>query len=325
MKKKLLRQEDYQKLLKMELPEIIKFLQESDYKKAIDELALSLKGVDLIEAALNKGLADFFRKLRQMSDMRTREILDIYLERWDIHNAKTVMRSFFSATPAEKMKHYLVPAGAMKEEFYLQLAKTNSIEEIIKRLSFANEKIREQMIAAYGSSKSLLQAESILDQYYYDKMFRSSKRLGADAAIFKRFLGDEIALLNLKTILRLRSENIDSAEIRKYLIMPQGHQDAEIMGVLNASSENLLSEVQKTRYGKHLSGSENSVDVEMAAEKFLVQKYASTAYMNPLSVTPLLTIMFIKAAEVSNLKRLIKAKQLGLPQDFIEKTVILQW
>ena len=69
MKSKLLQEEDYQKLLKMKLPEIIKFLEETEYKKSIDELALSLRGLDLIEAALNKSLAEFFNKIRQMADM----------------------------------------------------------------------------------------------------------------------------------------------------------------------------------------------------------------------------------------------------------------
>ena len=325
MKKRLLRQSDYHKLLKMDLPEIIKYLEESDYKKAIDELALELKGIDLIEAALNRSLGEFFRKIRQMADMKSKAILDVYLRRWDIHNAKTAMRTVFSNVPVEKMGHLLVVAGAYPKEFFIELAKQGSVEEIIKRLSFVDEKTREALALAYGSSKALLQVESMLDQMYYHRMFRHGKRLGAEAALFKRFLADEVAIINLKTVLRLRAEHVEPAEIRKYLIMQEGKQDAELMAVLNAPSESIIPEAQKTRFGVFLGGAATGVDVEIAAERHLVETYASSAYMNPMSITPLLTIMFIKAAEVANLKGLVKAKQLGMAQEFIEQKVVVQW
>jgi V/A-type H+/Na+-transporting ATPase subunit C len=327
LKKKLLRKEDYERLLKMELAEIVKFLQESDYKGAIDELALSLKGVDLVEAALNASLADFFRKIRDFADMGSRFILDTYLERWDVHNAKTILRALFSKTPVEMVNNLLIPAGSRSKEYFLELLKSGSIEEAIKRLDFVDEKTREQAASAFSSGKSLLQVETILDQYYYTQMFRKGKRMGAEHFLFKRFLTDEIMITNLKTIMRMRNEGIDPAEVRKYLIQKEGKEDAGLSPVLSATSmETMLSEAQKGPYGKFVSGIAGMAlfDVEVASERYLAQKYASSSYMNPLSIAPLLTIMFIKASEVQNIKALVKAKQLGLEQEFIEK-VVARW
>ncbi len=325
MKKKLLRSQEYHKLLKMDLAEITKFLEESEYKREIDELALGLKGVDLIEASLNKSLGRFLHKIRQMADRESREILDIYLERWDVHNAKTALRAVFSKTSMENVQHLFVPAGACAHQAYLEMAKCTGVEEALKKIPFIDEGMKERLGSAYGTSKSLLEVESMLDQWYYDKVLLKGKRLSSKVPMFKKFLSDEIAALNLKTALRLRMEHIDPNEIRKYLIMLEGKQDNELMAILNAQEDNLIAEAQKTRYGKFLSGAVTSVDVEIATERYLIEQYASSIYMNPFSIAPLLTIMFIKSAEVANLKGLVKAKQLGMNQEFIEQKVVALW
>src|SRR2546427_750515 len=52
-KAKLLPRDSYQKLLKMEIPEITRFIEGTEYGKEIDELATKFKGNDLLEHALN--------------------------------------------------------------------------------------------------------------------------------------------------------------------------------------------------------------------------------------------------------------------------------
>ena len=69
MKSLLLKKEDYHKLLKMSLPEITRYLQESEYKREIDELAGRFKGIDLIELAINKNLVNCFNKLKRISNI----------------------------------------------------------------------------------------------------------------------------------------------------------------------------------------------------------------------------------------------------------------
>ncbi len=326
LKKKLFQKQDYEKMLKMDLFETIKFLEESEYKKAIDQLALSMKGVDLIEAALNKSLADFFRHIRRMSDMQSKFILDTYLERWDVYNAKTILRAIFSKTSVEKMQLLLIPAGRHGKDYFLELMKIGTVEEIIKRMDFMSEKTREQAALAFAGGKSLLQVETILDQHYYTNMFRKGRRMGAEHFLFKRYLGDEIMILNLKTIMRMRSEGVDPAEVKKYLIQKGDGEDAHLSTMLSAPSiEGMLMEAQKGKYGRFLSGISGMTlfEMELACDRYLIEKYASSS-MNPLSIAPLLTIMFIKAAEVQNIKGLVKARQLGFEQEFIENKVVLK-
>src|ERR1035437_4915353 len=63
MKSKLLPKESYPRLLNMGIDEITRFIQESEYKNDVDELAMKYSGGDLAEHALNRNLAFTFDKL----------------------------------------------------------------------------------------------------------------------------------------------------------------------------------------------------------------------------------------------------------------------
>ncbi|MFQ6119771.1 MAG: V-type ATPase subunit, partial [Methanosarcinales archaeon] len=67
MKRKLIPKETYPKLLQMDIPEIIRFIEESEYRQDVDELARSFSGIDLLEHALNRNLAMTYRKLIDIS------------------------------------------------------------------------------------------------------------------------------------------------------------------------------------------------------------------------------------------------------------------
>lgn len=49
-KSKLLAREDYLRMLNMSIPEITRFIEETQYKKEIDELGTSFSGIDLLRS-----------------------------------------------------------------------------------------------------------------------------------------------------------------------------------------------------------------------------------------------------------------------------------
>ena len=63
----LLTKDDYAKISKMGLNEIIRFLEEREYKNEIDALSSHYKGMELINVALNENLANTVNKLIDIS------------------------------------------------------------------------------------------------------------------------------------------------------------------------------------------------------------------------------------------------------------------
>ena len=87
MKSLLFKKDDYQRMLKMGFSEIAKFLQESHYKNEINQLATEYSGSDLLELALNRNLADSFKKLISISHPNLRVLINEYIKRKDIEIA----------------------------------------------------------------------------------------------------------------------------------------------------------------------------------------------------------------------------------------------
>ncbi len=66
-KSKLIPREEYMRMLNMSLPEIIRVIQETEYKQEIDELSTAFKGIDLIEVALSWNLAKEYQKILEIT------------------------------------------------------------------------------------------------------------------------------------------------------------------------------------------------------------------------------------------------------------------
>src|SRR2546422_9612263 len=88
---KLFPKESYPKMLNMSVTEIARLLQESEYKREIDELGTRFAGIDLIEMALNASLANTYRTMIKITQTGAREIVVAYLRRYDVKNTKTVL------------------------------------------------------------------------------------------------------------------------------------------------------------------------------------------------------------------------------------------
>src|SRR3989338_5025519 len=133
MRSVLFRKEDYHKMLKMGFSEIAGFLQGSHYKKEINELAAKYSGADLLELALNRKLAESFKKLMRISSHELGLLIKEYAKRKDIEDIKTILRGKFTNADEKIVSGSITGAGTLSYEFLLSLLKKDSIEEILKR------------------------------------------------------------------------------------------------------------------------------------------------------------------------------------------------
>ena len=117
MKSLLFKKHDYEKMLKMGFNEIAKFMQDSNYKKEISELAANHSGADLLESALNKNLAYTFKKLIRISPKELGAIIWEYAKRKDIEDIKTIIRGKFTNMAEKDVFDSVTSAGTLSREF----------------------------------------------------------------------------------------------------------------------------------------------------------------------------------------------------------------
>lgn len=329
MKSKLLKKKSYDKLMKMSMNEIAQFLQESEYKEEINELAADYSGAELVERALNKNLTSSFNKLKKISPDELNLLINAYLKREDIFNIKTILRGKYTKTDDKEIESLLLPVGTLNQEFLLGLLKKESIEEILKSLRIVNFKYLKNAYEDFKKSNMLIEIENALDRYYYHNLLKFLEDIPKQGKLFKEFLEAEINIRNTITILRLKKENLKKKEIEKYLFLKKN--DISFNKLLDSRDiDDLLSLLGKSKY-KHLlkeaikkSGIEKSIiPIEMALYKHLLKKAVLLQHQHPLSIDIILSYMFAKEIETRNLRVIVKGKQLNLSNEFIEEQLVI--
>ncbi len=333
MRSLLFRKEDYQKMLKMSFNEIARFLQDSHYKKEINQFAGSYSGSDLLELALNRNLAESFKKLMRISSDELRVLIKEYAKRKDIEDIKTIIRGKFTKADEKAIVASVTASGTLSYDFLISLLKKESIEEILKNIKMIDFGLFKEGLKDLKEKNSLIGIENALDKYYYIRLLKFSEALPKEGALFKDFLLKEIEILNILTLLRLKKANFPKELIRNFIILSDDKtKDAKILKLADAKDfDKFSNEFEKTEYRETIKKgidefkkNNSLIPLETQLYKHLLKRSILFMHQHPLSIDVILGYMFAKDMEVRNLKIIIKGKQLGLSEQFIENQLILE-
>ncbi len=325
MKAKLYSKDTFKKVLVMELPEITRFIEESEYKDEVDELARTYSGIDLLEFALHRNMAHTFRKLIDVTIGEPHYLIVEYLRRWDIWNIKTIIRGKTYGATDEEILRVLVPAGELSADFLTNLIRKADVDEVILGLEGT---IYYKPVTATDYHESLVKFEDELDKFYYKRMVETVSKATGNS-LFLRFIKMEVDIANIKTLFRLKQADIVGPEALEHTI-PYGLYitDRQLAKMANASLEDFISMLKAYRYWNPIADavSETAVstkDVELLLDKYLADYAWKIARYNPLSILPILGYMVSKSVEVENLTAIARGKEAHLPEDVIADHLVV--
>jgi len=324
MKVKLFPRETYAKLLLMDLPEITRFIEESEYKAEVDELARMHAGIDLVEFAIHLNMARTFTKLIAMTIGEPHFLIIEYLRRWDIWNVKTILRGKLYGATDQEILSVLVPSGQLSIEFLQSLVRKKTVEEVIDALKGT---IYYSEIKNIDYTQSSAQLEDELDKFYYKRMVEVAKMTGN--LLFLNVIRMEIDIANLKTLFRLKNAGISDSRALEYII-PGGlyFTDREARKMATATFEEFVGMVSKSRYWRAISDVvkeqvESLSIIELRLDKYLSEHVWRTSTSRPLTVLPILGYMLSKYVEVENIRAIARGKEARLSQETIKAHLVL--
>ena len=330
MKSLLFKKEDYHKMLKMGFSEIAKFLQDSHYTKEINALATELSGADLLELALNRNLAESFKKLIRISPYELGLLIKEYAKRKDIEDIKTILRGKFTNTDEKLILNSITAAGTLSYDFLVSLLKKESIEEILKSNKMVDFALFANGLNDLKEKNSLVSIENAFDKYYYNNLMQFSKILPKEGALFRNFLQKEVEMLNILTLLRLKKAKLGKEAVRDFIISGSRLSNSKIMSMAEVDDVDELSRIlEKTDYKNVIAKGIDEykktgslIMLEAEFYKHLLRQSILMLHQHPLSIDVILGYMFAKDIEVRNLKIIVKGKQLGLSEQFIESQLV---
>lgn len=335
MRTLLIKTAEYEHLLKMSVPEIIRYLEETEYKKEIDQLALNYSGTELIDQALIKNIVKTFQKLRRISTKTLQKLVEIYFMRKDMHNLKTILRGKFTKSSNKEIESLFVPAGLLTEDTLAALVKIESIEDILRNkaiMQLISPEYLKPSLGEFNKTKDIAKLENALDKFYFNTLISFVSRLSSQGMLFREFITTEIEILNIMTILRLKREGIPKTELIKFIISnPDKRQQRKIQSILNVTSvDAVIEKLKKFGYSQTIKAgleeynkSGSLISIEMDFKRYLLRKTLLFEHKNPLSVDTILSFMFAKDMEIRNLQLLIKCKQFNMPENFIREQLVI--
>ncbi len=331
MRTLLFKRDDYNKMLKMSFSEIAKFLQDSHYRDEINELATEYSGADLLERALNRNLSASFKKLIRISSEQLALPITEYLKRKDIEDIKTIIRGKFINADEKSITSSITAAGTLSYDFLVSLLKKSSVEEILKSTEIFESPLLEKCLKELSEKNTLAGIENALDKHYYTHLLQFSYLLPKEGALFRDFLLKEVDILNILTLFRLKKAKLGNDSIKDFIILSGNKKDdARITSLANAGDLEALSKaLKKSQYKdivekgiEEFKNSGSLITLEIELYKYLLKHSVLLLHQHPLSIDVILGYMFAKDLEVRNLRIIVKGKQLGLSDSFIESQLV---
>jgi V/A-type H+-transporting ATPase subunit C len=314
----------YARMLNMDIPEIARYLEETQYKEEIDALAKDYSGAELIEHATFANLAKTYRKLLEVSIDEPQFLILEYLRRWDIWNIKTILRGkFYGASDSEIMK-YIVPAGELDQEFLEGLAKKDSINDVIT--AFEGTDFAEALSKYDG--KSLASVENALDKLYYFRMERAvGGTLSVGGGLLLKYVKREIDIRNLITLFRMNKAGIEASIVQENLI-PGGKLSEELSRMAGQPYADFVRGLEGYPFWSAISdvatADLDSVSrIEARLKAYLIRYAWSLSNYHPLSILPVLGYIVTKETEVANIRKIVRGKEAGLPNELIEEQMVV--
>jgi V/A-type H+-transporting ATPase subunit C len=329
-KSKLLKEEDYNKLLMMSVPEMSQYISEAGYSKEMADLANRYSGLELLEYATYANMAKAFRSILQSSTGELSNMVEAYLTKWDFENVITIVRGRKYGLTAEQIREDLVPAGSLTSEDFEKLMSTNSIDDAIE---FIKKKlgvhIPEEAVGVLKESGNLQPLEDNLVKEYYRKLLASISKNDRPTDIFRTYVKDCIDIKNVETVMKFKADKITGGIVAQFWI-PGGYEvDEKVMEQLAAAPDvqSVLNEIQNLRMYADIKDDlkEDSTvsDVVGAMDRYKARLANKVSHMYPLSVIPVVDYMIHKEYEVRNIRLIAHGTDSGLDRDRLKAMLVI--
>jgi V/A-type H+-transporting ATPase subunit C len=330
-KSKLIPREDYLRLLNMSIPEITRFIEETQYKREIDELASSFHGIDLIELALSWNLAKEYQSIQEISPGILKRFTRSYLRKWDIQNVLTIFRGKTQGMKPGKIREILVPAGEMDRAFLDRLVKEDNPERILEALK--GKSVYPVIAAGFPAAiaeESFAKIENELYKEFYANLLSEAMSGFKGGKQFLEYILLDIDMMNIRNMFRLRADRLQ--EKAGSMMIPGGTfsiVDFEDLIVLEDEKDFIEALKSKVKLKSllalldELSGEKSIREIEIDLIKFQLAQMESLSKLNPFSIHPILTYLEKKKYEIFNLRAIARGKEVNLPTDRIRGYLVM--
>lgn len=331
----LIRPSEYEKILKMDVAEITRYVEESAYKTEVDELATKFKGLDLLEAALTVNEERTYESVRAMVAGEGGAIVNAYLDRYHFEDVKTLLRGKLAGASRDELLREMVLEDAATYDLFAPLLAEDvrTVDDVVSAFQGRGGHAREwaHILASVPAGSPLSRYEDALDKAYYDRLLSvlaASHQKGTPEVL--EFVRREVDARNLLNAARWVAAG-EQGDFSPFVI-PGGKslsvatvmqlarsKDLEALadGIADVKAfaglrEDLAKAKQMGRFGSF----------QAAVWRAHLKELDHLSHMHPLSLVPILVFLIRKHREVVTLRAVARGKAAGLSEARLQELIV---
>lgn len=311
------------------IEEVIEQLERTYYKEELVEESRSKHGSDIVQFAASRHFIKTVNKIRKLTPSEDLPAFESFLLKWRINNAKILLNAWAMSKPVDEVLPFLIPTETFSEEkvrelleskgvqFFKELSKTPFGKEMFASGLVSPSKMEELFLNAEKDKSKIIEVETMLDKYYYDSMVARVKK-EKELHPLLPLIREEIDFKNAMIIGRLKAHGIsDPAVIRRNLIQNSSVKWDVVLE--NKSMEQFFKLIAKQFNLKEV---DSLPQLEMEFEKKLVSDRLKLFLRSILSLTTIISFLFLKENEINNLRKIAVGKEFNLSSEKIIQMLV---
>ncbi len=204
----LLDRPDYEAMLGTDVDGILGALSSTPYDPDVEAAITRHRGARRVHEAARQHLARTLEEMRSFYGGRARELVDLLLSRWDLHNVLTLLRGVATTPGTEEALAYVFPMGALNDALAREVARQNELAAAVQLLvrwrlpDPDTARTLEHAWPEYERTGDFAALEHAVTVGWIRRI--ALEDAGPDGKPLRRFFDREIGERNLLVALRLR-------------------------------------------------------------------------------------------------------------------------
>ena len=329
---------------------VIEYLSRTTYKNDFSGMPHTTTDEERVEMGVSRNFAKTAQKLLKITPARGKPMVAAFLNRYDVHNIKTIMLAKKLGRQKEETQAMLIPAGSMTpkelsamlsaksaDDFYTVLRGTAFGEKFFISASMRNIP-KEQIKALFQNPNSdaakLDMFMSALDFYYYEMASNVMAGGEKEAQVIVALLSFEADAKNIMTVLRLKRGGADKKTIMTHMVgggriskarlekiaagkdVHESAQTASVFFMSKTGRDDFVAAEQLYKKDGQLS------HFEVVFERSIARRSLHALKRSIMSIGAIVGFLFLKEEEMHNIQKIVRGKALGLPAEKVSQMLI---
>ena len=308
-----------------DLSRMVDELLDSAYRTEMAEALTRYEGADAVEEAVSRNLVATFQTLLSRAHGDFRDLVALFLARWDLMAVKSIIRIQHHQLDAASVGSALMPGPNLTPPILKELVQSDSMDALVHGLIGWNRELCRCLrgaLPAYQESNDPAVLEEALDKaYFVDNAARLRGSDNSDALMVQSQLQAEIDRINLRTVFQRIDTGGDIDRPLDEIFLAQGTLPKSLLHQMaNASdSSAAMEQLGRTRYAQlveelyPLLQTNRFSPMERFFERLLMHNVRQSARNDVFGIGVMMDYVWLKYNEAINLRLVARGLAGNLP------------